>query len=101
MEVLPSAVDLSSTTEVTVSAEMGASAAAASAALLGVTPMGLDADSAEFAAALSAAGGQYLGMTAQHVGSRLGLASDQAISSLTYQATDAINAASGLGGSLI
>jgi hypothetical protein len=96
MEVLPSAVDLSSTTEVTVSAEMGASAAAASAALLGVTPMGLDADSAEFAAALSAAGGQYLGMTAQHVGSRLGLASDQAISSLTYQATDAINAVGGL-----
>ena len=32
MEVLPSAVDLSSTTEVTVSAEMGASAAAAVAA---------------------------------------------------------------------
>ena len=92
MEVLPSAVDLSSTTEVTVSAEMGASAAAASTALLGVTPMGLDADSAEFAAA----GGQYLGMTAEHVGSRLGLASDQAISSLTYQATDAINAVSGL-----
>ena len=96
MEVLPSAVDLSSTTEVTVSAEMGASAAAASTALLGVTPMGLDADSAEFAAALSAAGGQYLGMTAEHVGSRLGLASDQAISSLTYQATDAINAVGGL-----
>ncbi|CAN5376274.1 hypothetical protein BH09ACT8_BH09ACT8_05830 [soil metagenome] len=96
MEVLPSAVDLSSTTEVTISAEMGASASAASAALLGVTPMGLDADSAEFAAALSAAGAQYLGMTAEHVGSRLGLASDQAISSLTYQATDAINAIGGL-----
>jgi hypothetical protein len=96
MEVVSSAVDLSSATEVGISAEMGASASAASAALLGVTPMGLDADSAAFAAALSAAGGAYLRMTAEHVGSRLGLAGNQAISSLTYQATDAINAVSGL-----
>jgi hypothetical protein len=96
MEVVPSAVDLSSTTEIGISSEMGASASAASAALLGVTPMGLDADSAEFAAALSAAGGQYLGMTAEHVGSRLGLASNQAMSSLAYVATDAASAVGGL-----
>jgi hypothetical protein len=96
MEVVPSAVDMSSATEVSISSEMGASASAASAALLGVTPMGLDADSAEFAAALSAAGGQYLGMTAEHVGSRLGLASNQAMSSLAYHATDVANAVGGL-----
>jgi hypothetical protein len=96
MEVVPGAVDLSAATEVGISSEMGASASAASAALLGVTPMGLDADSAEFAAAMNAAGGAYLGMTAEHVGERLGLAATQSISSLTYQATDAINAASGL-----
>lgn len=96
MEVVPSAVNLSSATEVTISAEMGASASAASPALLGVTPMGLDADSAEFAAAMNAAGGAYLGMTAEHVGERLGFAGTQAISSMTYEAVDGINALGGL-----
>ena len=57
MDVQPEGIDLSSVTESTVSTQMAASASAASAALLGATPMGLDGDSAQFAAALNAAGG--------------------------------------------
>lgn len=93
MDVLPEAVDLSAATETGISAGLGASSATSAAALLSVLPMGLDGDSAQFAEALNAAGAAYLGAAAEHVGERVSFAGSQTIASLTYQATDAITAA--------
>jgi hypothetical protein len=67
---------------------MAASAAAASAALLGATPMGMDGDSAQFAAALNAAGAAYLGTTAEHAGQRGAYSGAQSLASSTYTAAD-------------
>ena len=93
LNVVPEAVDLSSATEAGISAAMGAGTASGSAALVGVTPMGLDADSAQFAAALNAAGAAYLGVAAEHVGQRTAFAGTQALAAATYVATEAANAA--------
>ncbi|MGB3482941.1 MAG: PE family protein [Mycobacterium sp.] len=69
---------------------MAASASAASAALLGATPMGADADSVQFAAALNAAGAAYLGTTAEHTGQRAAYAGAQSLASSTYALADTI-----------
>lgn len=88
MDVQPAAVGLSSATEAGISASMAASASAASAALLGATPMGLDGDSAQFAAALNAAGAAYLATTAEHAGQRGAYAGAQSLASATVVAAD-------------
>jgi hypothetical protein len=59
MNVNATAVGTSAATETGISAEMGAATAAASAALVGVLPMGADLDSAEFAAAQDLAAATY------------------------------------------
>lgn len=91
MDVQPEAIGLSSVTEGGISASMAASASAASAALLGATPMGADADSVQFAVALNAAGAAYLGTTAEHAGQRTMYSATQSLTSTTYQAVDAID----------
>ncbi|CAN5398962.1 PE domain-containing protein [soil metagenome] len=91
MDVQPEAIDLSAVTESGISASMGASAAAASAALCGVTPMGADADSLEFAVALNAAGAAYLGVTAEHAGQRVAYSGAQGLGAATYQTVDVIS----------
>ncbi|CAN5290956.1 hypothetical protein BH11ACT7_BH11ACT7_38860 [soil metagenome] len=93
MDVQPEGIDLSAVTESNISATMAASASAAAPALLGATPMGLDGDSAQFAAALNAAGGAYLASTAEHAGQRVAYSATQALSSTTYRAVDAIDKA--------
>jgi hypothetical protein len=94
MDVQPEGIDLSSVTEGSVSATMAASASAAAPMLLGATPMGLDGDSAQFAAALNAAGGAYLATTAEHAGQRTAYSATQGLSATTYRVTDAITNAS-------
>lgn len=93
LNVLPAAVDLSALTESGISTDMAASTAAGAAALTGVVPMAADADSAQFAAALNAAGTAYLGTAAEHVGQRAAFAGTQSLASATYVAADAANAA--------
>jgi hypothetical protein len=92
--VVPAAVDLSSLTEVGISAEMAATTAAGAAALTGVVPMAADVDSAEFATALNATGATYLATAADHVGQRAAFAGAQTLASSTYVAMDGIHSAS-------
>lgn len=91
MNVNATAVGTSAATETGISAEMGAATAAASAALVGVLPMGADLDSAEFAAALNAAGASYIGTATEHLANRGMFAGAQDLAAATYTATDVIN----------
>jgi PE family len=91
MNVNATAVGTSAATETGISAEMGAATAAASAALVGVMPMGADLDSAEFAAALNAAGASYIGTATEHLANRGMFAGAQDLAAATYTATDVIN----------
>lgn len=98
LNVNAASVSTSAATETGISAEMGAATSAASAALVGVLPMGADLDSAEFAAALNAAGASYIGTATEHLANRGMFAGAQGLASVTYTATDVINnAALGLG----
>ncbi|MDF2822825.1 MAG: hypothetical protein K0R68_233 [Mycobacterium sp.] len=90
MDVQPAAVGLSSATEAGITASMAASASSAAPALLGATPMGMDGDSAAFAAALNAAGAAYLATAAEHAGQRSAYAGAQSLASATYSAADVI-----------
>lgn len=87
------AVDLSALTETILSGEMAAGTAAGSAALTGVIPLAVDADSTAFAAALNAAGGAYLGAAAAHVGQRTAFAGGQGLSSIGYLLNELASAA--------
>ncbi len=91
LSVIPATVHSSSATETGVAAEMAATTAAGAAALTGVTPMALDADSTAFAAALNATGTSYLATMADHVQQRTGFAGAQSLASTTYEAMDAIH----------
>ena len=93
MNVNAAAVGTSAATETGISAEMGAATSAASEALVGVMPMGADLDSAEFAAALNAAGVSYIGTASEHLANRGMFAGAQDLAAATYTATDVINTA--------
>lgn len=90
--MVPGAVDMSAAAEAGISEGMAATTAAGAAALTGVMPMGPDADSIEFAAALNAAGAAYLGTAAEHVGQRAAFAGAQGLSSAATVAAEAANA---------
>ena len=90
--MVPGAVDLSAAAEAGISQDMAATTAAGAAVLTGVIPMAPDADSAEFAAALNAAGAAYLATSAEHVGQRVAFAGAQGLASVTTTAVEAINA---------
>lgn len=97
--VEPEAVLASSGLESAITAETQAAAASASPALLGILPIGNDADSIAFHAALLAAGSQYLGISSEHAVQRGLFAGTQASASGVYSATEALRAAAvGLGG---
>ena len=89
LSVQPEAVLASSGAESAISAETQAAASAAAPALLGVLPMGGDADSAMFAAALNACGGSYLGVVSEHAAQRGLFAGTQGLASGVYTATEA------------
>lgn len=94
MDVQPAAVGLSSATEAGITASMAASASAAAPALVGVTPMGLDGDSAQFAAAMNATGAAYLATAAEHAGQRSAYSGAQSLAGATYEVADAATKAS-------
>ena len=89
----PGAVNLSSAAEAGISEEMAATTGAGAAALTGVVPLAPDADSAEFAAALNAAGVAYLTTAGEHVGQRAAFSGAQGLASATSVATEAARAA--------
>lgn len=91
--VQPEAVLASAGAESAVGAETQAAASAAAPALLGVTPMGADPDSAMFSAALNACGAGYLGVVAEHAAQRGLFAGAQGMASGVYDATEAARAA--------
>ncbi len=87
--VQPEAVLASAGAESGISAETQAAAAAAAPALLGVTPMGGDPDSAMFSTALNACGGAYLGVVSEHAAQREMFAGAQGMASGAYVTTEA------------
>ncbi|WP_445167655.1 PE domain-containing protein [Mycolicibacterium sp. Dal123E01] len=91
MNIGAASVATSAMTENGLSAEMGAATSAASAALVSVLPMGADMDSAEFAAAMNAAGASYIGTASEHMANRGMFAGSQDLAAATYTATDVIN----------
>ena len=91
LNVNAASVSTSATTETGISAEMGAATSAASEALVGALPMGADLDSAEFAAALNAAGASYIGTATEHLANRGMFAGAQDMAAATYTATDVLN----------
>lgn len=91
LNVNSATVAASAATETGVAAQMGAATSAAAAALTGALPMGADLDSAQFAAALNAAGAAYIGTATQHVAGRAELAGAQNLAAVTYTASDVIN----------
>lgn len=91
LNVNSAAVSASAAVETGISAELAAATAAAGEALTGVVPMGADLDSAQFAAALNAAGGAYLGTATEHVANRGMFAGAQNLAAATYTATDVIS----------
>jgi PE family len=93
VQVQSEAVLASAGAESAISAETQSAASAAAPVLLGVTPMGADADSAMFAAALNACGGSYLGVVSEHATQRGLFAGTQTLSSGVYTATEAARAA--------
>ena len=93
LDVNAGVVGASAATEAAISAEIGAAAAAAAVALTSAVPMGADLDSAEFAAALNAAGAAYIGTAGEHIASRGQFAGAQSLAAATYTATDALNKA--------
>jgi hypothetical protein len=91
--VQPEAVLASAGAESAISAEVESTAAAAAPALLGTTPMGGDADSAMFSAALNACGSSYLGVVQEHALQRGLFSGAQGLSSGVYVTTEAARAA--------
>lgn len=91
LDVNAGVVGASAATEAGISAEIGAAAAAAAAALTSVVPMGADLDSAQFAAALNAAGAAYIGTAGEHMAGRGLFAGSQNLAAATYTATDILN----------
>ncbi|MGA9360953.1 MAG: PE domain-containing protein [Mycobacterium sp.] len=83
----------SAAAESAISSETGAAASAAAPVLLGATPMGADADSALFSAALNACGGSYLAVVSEHAAQRGLFAGTQGIASGVYVATEAARTA--------
>lgn len=86
--VQPEVVLASAGAESAISAETEAAASAAAPALLGVTPMGGDPDSAMFSTALNACGAGYLGVVAEHAAQRGLFAGTQGIASGVYINTE-------------
>ncbi len=83
----------SAATEAAISAAQGASAAAGSATLLGVLPMGADPTSMEFSLAVAAAGAAYLAAIAEHTGQRGLFAGAQGMMASTIEVTEQIRGA--------
>ena len=91
--MVPEVVGLSASTEAALSAETGATAAGLAPMLLAPVPMGMDADSAKFAAIAASAGAAHVATAEQH-GLMRGLYSGaQSLAMTTTVATELMRAA--------
>jgi len=91
LNVNSATIGVSAATESGIGAGLAAATSAAAAVLTSALPMGADLDSAQFAAALNAAGAVYVGTAGEHLANREMFASAQNIAAATYTVTDAIN----------
>lgn len=91
LNVNSATIGVSAATESGIGAGLAAATSAAAAVLTSALPMGADLDSAQFAAALNAAGAVYVGTAAEHLAHREMFAGAQNIAAATYTVTDAIN----------
>ena len=89
----PAAVGAAAAAQAELAAQTGAGASAGAPTLLGVLPMGADADSAEFAAALAAVGAAYVATAAEHAAQRELFSDAQSVAGATTVASEAIRAA--------
>ncbi len=89
----PAAVGAAAATEAGLAAAAAAGVAAGAPALLGVTHLGGDVDSVEFAEALRAVAAAYVGVAGEHVAQRGLFAGAQSLSVVTASATEAMRAA--------
>lgn len=90
LNVNTATVEGSAATESGIGAALTAATSAA-AVLTGALPMGADLDSAQFAAALNAAGASYVGVAGGHMANREMFAGAQQIAAATYAAADVVN----------
>lgn len=93
IQAITEAISGSSGVESSIAASMSATAAAHSATLTTVLPMGADPTSVAFAAALNARGVTYLGVHGLHAANREMFSGGQQLNSATIEATEAIRAA--------
>jgi hypothetical protein len=91
LNVNTATVGMSAATESGIGAALASATSAAAAVLTGALPMGADLDSAQFAAALNAAGASYVGVVAGHLANREMFAGAQQIAAATYAAADVVN----------
>jgi hypothetical protein len=91
LNVNSATIGVSAATESGIGAGLAAATSAAAAVLTSALPMGADLDSAQFAAALNAAGAVYVGTAGEHLAHREMFAGAQNIAAATYTVTDAIN----------
>ncbi|KZS83268.1 hypothetical protein B4U45_20645 [Mycobacterium persicum] len=89
----PAVVGVSVLAQAGLAAQQGVGIAAGAPMLVGVVPMGVDADSAAFAAALAAVGAAYVSAAAEHAAAR-GMFSDaQSVAAGITVASEAMRAA--------
>lgn len=91
LNISAATIGASAATESGISAGMAAATSAAAVVLTGALPMGADLDSAQFAAALNAAGVSYVGAAGEHLTNRELFAGAETTAAATYTVTDAIN----------
>jgi hypothetical protein len=89
----PDAVGASAASQAELSAETGVAVGSGAPTLLGVMPMGADADSAEFAAALAAVGAAYVAAANEHAAARGLFSGAQSLAAATTVSSEAIRAA--------
>lgn len=90
LHVDPATIGASAATEEGIGMGIAAATSAAAIALTAVLPMGADADSVAFAAAVNTAGATYLGAVGEHIAGRSGFAGAQHVAAVTYVTTEAM-----------
>jgi hypothetical protein len=91
--MVPAVVGASAATEAGLAGETGAAAAAVAPVVLSPLPMGVDADSARFAAVAAAAGAAHVATASQHGVLRGLYAGSQSLAVVTAVATEVMRAA--------
>ncbi len=91
--MVPEVVGLSASTEAGLAAETGSTAVSVAPVLLDPVPMGMDADSAKFAAIAAAAGAAHVATASQHGVMRGLYSGSQSLAMATTVATELMRAA--------